>query len=157
MVIEPTRPEDLEEIYELTNELEGEILPRDSFAKIYGKILESEKEYIFAAREGKVVGYVHGRLTEELHHGGIVSTVQELIVEKEYRRKHAGSRLLEAAVRLSKERGALSIELTSHFLRKGAHRFYETMGFEKTSYKFVMELSDSGSLDEPQEKAGSAS
>jgi len=142
MRIEPARPEDLKTVYELTNELEGEILPWDSFREIYGRILESEAEYILIAWEDGPAGYVHGRLTEELHHGGMISTVQEMIVRKECRRKGIGRQLLQAAIDWSKEQGALEIELTSHFSRTWAHEFYACMGFEKTSYKFVMEFPD---------------
>lgn len=140
MRIEAARAEDLEEIYGLTNELEATVLPWDSFKEIYGRVLESGDDYILVARENGILGYVHGRLTEELHHGCKISTVQEMIVKKEDRRKHIGSGLLKAAIGLSGARGAAEIELTSHFSRTGAHQFYESLGFEKTSYKLVLEL-----------------
>jgi len=143
MRIEPAGPEDAEEIYRLTNELEDELLPWDSFKEIYEGILSDRDEYIFVAREDVPVGYVHGRLTGELHHGGMISTVQEMIVGKAFRKKGIGRCLLQAAAGWSRERGAINMELTSNFSRAGAHAFYERIGFAKTSYKFVMELGSS--------------
>lgn len=144
MRIEAARPEDEKAIYELTCELEAEALPRESFHEIYERIISSENDCILTAREEagdkRVIGYVHVRLAEELHHGGAIANVQEMIVTRELRGRHIGSALLKRAVELAGERGALCVELTSHFSRKPAHRFYEAMGFEKTSYKFVLEL-----------------
>lgn len=148
MRIEAARPEDEKAIYELTCELEDEALPRENFREIYERIIKSENDCILTAREEagdeKVIGYVHIRLTEELHYGGSIANVRELIVTKEFRGRHIGRALLKKAVELAGERQALCTELTSHFSRKPAHRFYEAMGFEKTSYKFVLELLSGG-------------
>lgn len=136
----PARMEDLEAVYALTNELEGEVLPFEGFRELYESMVGSEDEFLVVARAETILGYVHGRFTRELHHRGTISTVQEMIVGKEYRNRHVGRELLGEAVRLSKERGAEAIELTSHLSRLPAHRFYEACGFERTSWKFVMEL-----------------
>lgn len=142
MKIEMAWPGDVRAIYALTNELEDEILPWESFQDIYERVVRSERELILAAREKQaIIGYVHVRFTEELHHGGVIASVQEMIVEKEYRGQHIGRALFAKAMEVSKERGALALELTSHFSRKPAHQFYESMGLEKTSYKFVLEFS----------------
>lgn len=152
--IEPAGMEDLEAVYALTNELEGETLPFESFHEIYESMMGSEDEFILVARAETILGYVHGRFTRELHHGGTISTVQEMIVGKEYRNRHVGRELLGKAVRLSKERGAEAIELTSHLSRLPAHRFYEACGFERTSWKFVMELP--GEEDVPEVRHGAS-
>lgn len=128
---------DFEDIYRLTNELEAEVLPKEKFRNIYLKTLNLENDRILVADEGQILGYIHVKLGEQLHHAGMVAEIQELIVREECRGRHIGSMLLEHAVDFAKECGAVSIELTSNFVRTEAHEFYEKAGFRKTSYKFV--------------------
>ena len=39
-----------------------------------------------------------------------------------------------------KEKGCYKIALSSQFKREAAHKFYESLGFEKMGYSFVVEL-----------------
>lgn len=142
MRVETALLDDMMEIYDLTNELEGVVLPLDRFCRIYEATMRSKDDFIFVAREEKILGYVHGRFTQELHHGGKIATLQEMIVRKENRNHHIGKMLLMEAILFASGKGAIEVELTSHLSRKPAHSFYEACGFQRTSWKFVRVLSE---------------
>lgn len=138
--IESACPEDLSHIYNLTNELEGTILPRPAFETIFQQILCSKQDHLFVLRTSEIVGYIHIKLTPHLHHAALIAEIQELVIHSGYRNQHFGAKLLQYALCFAKEHGAVQAELTSNFSRSDAHRFYEKHGFSRTSYKFIYPL-----------------
>jgi ribosomal protein S18 acetylase RimI-like enzyme len=68
-----------------------------------------------------------------------------MIVGASHRRLGVGRRLVEVAVAHARNEGCDGIELTSGLRpeREAAHRFYEALGFERTSYRYWKGLSSS--------------
>lgn len=64
--------------------------------------------------------------------------VENLIVDDEYRRQQVGKLLMEYAVALASEAGCYKPMLNSNKKRRGAHRFYRSLGFEATAHGFSM-------------------
>lgn len=130
---------DLESIYHLTCELEETKLPFDQFQDIFIDCIHSKEDSVFVLYDTEVLGYLHMKTSRHLHHAAWISEIQELIIRKEYRGRGFGKKLLEQAVKEAGKKGAVQVELTSNFVRKEAHAFYESAGFCRTSCKFVLE------------------
>jgi len=77
----------------------------------------------------------------QLHHGGLVATVDSLVVDSSLRGDGIGARLLEHAVERATARGVRLIEVTSSSARTGAHQFYERQHFEKNGIRLVRSIS----------------
>ena len=63
-----------------------------------------------------------------------------MVVDEAVRGRGIGAELVRAAERALGERGCYMIEVTSHVRRADAHRFYERLGYEKTSVRLTREL-----------------
>ena len=132
--------EDIDRVFELSNQLENDSLTFDQFKLCYYEIISLNNHILYGIRLDELVGYIHLRLERQLHHASIVVEVLELIIEEKHRSKHFGKKLLDFAVYYSKSIGASHIELTSNLLRKRAHQFYIREGFNQTSLKFVRNI-----------------
>lgn len=132
--------EDIERVFELSNQLENDALTFDQFKLCYYEIISLNNHILYGIRLDELVGYIHLRLERQLHHASIVVEVLELIIEEKHRSKHFGKKLLDFAFYYSKSIGASHIELTSNLLRKRAHQFYIREGFNQTFLKFVRNI-----------------
>ncbi len=61
---------------------------------------------------------------------GIRARIEDLVVDSEARGKGFGKLLIQHAIKLAKDSGAGSIDLTSHPSRKSANVLYKKIGFE---------------------------
>ncbi|SMC22199.1 Acetyltransferase (GNAT) family protein [Clostridium acidisoli DSM 12555] len=59
-----------------------------------------------------------------------------MIVDEKNRGKGIGQGLIDKPCQIAKELGCKRFELDSGFQREGAHKFYESIGFEKRAYLF---------------------
>lgn len=74
-----------------------------------------------------------------MHHADKVATIEELVINRRYQGKNYGTKLLNYDIQLAKQKCDV-IELTNNFTREQAHSSYEKNGFQKSSYKFKMNL-----------------
>ena len=93
--------------------------------------------YSIAELGGNPVGMVSCHIQPLLHHAALVSEIQEMFVEPEYRSHGVGKALMEHVTMYAKEKGAIQMEVTSRGVREEAHRFYQREGFEKSHVKLV--------------------
>jgi ribosomal protein S18 acetylase RimI-like enzyme len=63
-----------------------------------------------------------------------------LVVTKKARGRGVGTALLEAAEARLRAAGCALLEVTSNIELGGAHEFYKSRGFRRTSYRFVKDL-----------------
>lgn len=133
--------EDLNNVFDLLNELYENKLVYDIFSKIYKQKLDDKNcYYIVAVIDNKIVGVLTSELQVKLHRARKQSFIEDLIVDKDYRSKGIGKLLLNSAVDYAKDNDCEVVELTSYIKNNDAHRFYENNGFIKHSYKFKMYL-----------------
>lgn len=95
-------------------------------------------------------------IRESLWQEDLVGHINELIIDKSFRRMNLDTELLDAAIAVAKKKGCKLIKLDSAFHReeKGcklieldsashredAHKFYENIGFTKRAYLFSKEV-----------------
>jgi len=125
-------------IYQMICGLENMVLDRPGFDTAFDRNIASPNiAYFLAQHDGKPVGMVSCHIQPLLHHAALVSEIQEMYVDPEYRSQRIGNALMEHVTAFAKGEGAIQMEVTSRATREQAHRFYEREGFEKSHVKLV--------------------
>jgi GNAT superfamily N-acetyltransferase len=75
-----------------------------------------------------------------VHRPAPVGRVSVMIVDEACRGRGIGALLMAEAERRLSKRGCKIIEVTSNMRRDRAHHFYEQLGYERTSYRFMNRL-----------------
>ncbi len=97
----------------------------------------SPHDRIIVALDGsRVVGMAGMRISVFIHRARPVARLTTMIVTKEARRGGIGRALVERIELLARQTGCGALELTSGEERSDAHRFYEALGFERTSVRY---------------------
>ena len=96
---------------------------------------------VLVADDGEVVGVVQVIVFPHFQHaGGWCCELESVHVRADRRDARIGSRLIETAEEMARERGCYRIQLTSRNVREDAHRFYRRLGFDQTSQGFKKSL-----------------
>ena len=94
---------------------------------------DPNNELIVAELDGKVIGTLQLVITPSLsYQGSKRSIVESVRVDSSLRGKGIGREMMLWAIERAKQRGCVSMHLTSHNDRTDAHRFYESLGFAKS-------------------------
>ena len=72
--------------------------------------------------------------------GGKRCTVESVRVDAAYRGQGIGRRMMLWAIERAKEKGCVSMQLTTNNDRTDAHRFYESLGFSTTHVGMKLKL-----------------
>ena len=103
----------------------------------YGKMKEDNRYSTYVAEaDGKVVGLVTMVTALAIGHPTGYTKINGLGVLPEYRNMGIGRKLLEQAEQEAVRNGTRYLGLASGLTRENAHKFYEHMGYRKTSYWF---------------------
>jgi ribosomal protein S18 acetylase RimI-like enzyme len=62
---------------------------------------------------------------------GVRAWIEDVVVDEASRGKQIASTLIDAAIKIAKEAGARTVDLTSRPSRESAGRLYERLGFEQ--------------------------
>lgn len=92
---------------------------------------------LVAELDGRVVGCLATSIMPVLHRPKPVGRISMMVVEEGLRSQGIGERLVRTAEAWLKEQGCGLIEVTSNMKRTDAHRFYQRLGFEPTSFRFA--------------------
>ncbi len=66
--------------------------------------------------------------------------IEDVVVHKDWRGRRIGWRMMAFAMDVSREKGCYKMVLSSNQSRESAHRFYESMGFQRHGYSFTVDL-----------------
>ncbi len=135
LVIREAKPGDAEAITALVDELGFEVT-KNEVSKRLRALAKGDEPVLVADRDG-VIGCLTWHVTPVLHRPTPVGRVTMLVVTEHARREGAGEALVAEAEARTAARGCGLIEVTSNIELGGAHAFYQRIGFERTSYRFV--------------------
>ncbi|MBC7890619.1 MAG: GNAT family N-acetyltransferase [Sphingobacteriaceae bacterium] len=87
-----------------------------------------------------VVGTFALLIMDNLGHFGTPSgVVEDVAVRPDQQVQGIGKRMMDFALERCREKGCYKLTLSSNLRRTEAHRFYESLGFMKHGFSFLME------------------
>jgi N-acetylglutamate synthase-like GNAT family acetyltransferase len=148
IIVRKAKYSDGKDVLRLIKQLEPELSNGDlkKAREIFKAIIEKEnylnKVAILRNKENreKIIGFISLVFNLAIHDLGLVATINEIVIDKNYRNKRVGSILLENAIGDAKSRGCTEIEVSSSLGRKTAHQFYKKHGFEEVGKFFSKEI-----------------
>jgi GNAT superfamily N-acetyltransferase len=73
------------------------------------------------------------------HMGSPIAIVEDVVVDLDHRGQGIGRQMMAHAVKLARDAGCYKLALSSNRRRSMAHAFYESLGFERHGYSYVIE------------------
>ncbi len=143
MVLRPATEADLPAVlhlYETALE-DPKILSLEAATALFRK-MQTYPDYVLylAETEAGVVGTFALLLMDNLGHFGTPSgVVEDVAVRPDQQGQGIGKRMMEFALERCREKGCYKLTLSSNLRRAEAHRFYESLGFRKHGFSFLME------------------
>ena len=114
----------------------------DMFRDIIGQyITDQDKTILVAVNNGVVIGMASIIFLSRLNYITKEMYIPELIVTRDFRDQHIGSKLINSCIQLAKQHNCHRIRLESGNQRKSSHKFYNHMGFEQNALSFVLNVS----------------
>ena len=96
--------------------------------------------FLLAQSASKVIGLISAELVPYFPNGSTICRVTALVVSMNHRGRRVGERLVAGAADFARKHHCSGIEITSAEHRRDAHRFYERVGFSRTSFRFFRAL-----------------
>ena len=93
-----------------------------------------------AELNGMVVGCLSTSVMRVLHRPAPVGRISMMVVDEALRGRGIGAALVRAAEDALAEQGCYMVEVTSNLRRTEAHRFYERLGYDRTSVRLARTL-----------------
>jgi ribosomal protein S18 acetylase RimI-like enzyme len=106
------------------------------------RIVTDERYRTFVAvRDGKVCGMIGTLKSLSYEHNDLGGRILALAVLSTVRRLGIGRALIATAEKDFAQRGIRRIALNTRLAREDAHKFYESLGYERNGWRFVKRLS----------------
>lgn len=120
---------DAEALAKLNREEMGYDFPVERTQETLRALLASPRNKILVAENrGQVLGYVHLE-DYDLLYAPHMKNVLGIAVAGKVRRQGVGKALLQAGEEWARQTGAAAVRLVSGETRKGAHAFYQSLGY----------------------------
>jgi GNAT superfamily N-acetyltransferase len=95
---------------------------------------------LLAQSANHVIGLISAELVPYFPNGSTVCRVTALVVSAQHRGRGIGRKLLAGAADFARKHHCRGIEITTAEHRHDAHRFYQRLGFSRTSFRFFQAL-----------------
>jgi ribosomal protein S18 acetylase RimI-like enzyme len=106
------------------------------------RIVTDERYRTFVAvRDRKVCGMIGTITSLSYEHNDPGGRILALVILSTIRRRGIGRALIAAAEKDFAQRGIRRVALYTRFAREDAHKFYESLGYERNGWRFVKQLS----------------
>ncbi len=127
-------------LYAQLGQDDGKVLSLEAASRIFVRMKTYPDYRIYIALlNGRIVGTFALLILDNIAHMGTPSAIlEDVVVEEGIRSQGIGRQMMRHANSLCREKGCYKMSLTSNRNREAAHRFYESLGFEKHGYSFYM-------------------
>ena len=114
----------------------------EGYFKAFNEIdADKNNELVIAELDGAIVGTLQLTFTPSISfQGGKRATVESVRVDQAYRGKGIGREMMLWAIERAKEKGCISMQLTTNADRADAHRFYKNLGFSASHVGMKLKL-----------------
>ena len=130
---------DIAGIAVLTNQL-GYVTDEKTTAEIFTVVQQQKNTVVYVAvDENKIRGWLHMSEIVSLESGSFYE-ILGMVVDEAYQNLGIGKRLVQEAIRWSRNQGALSLRVRSNVKRRQAHAFYMRQGFMEIKEQKVFNL-----------------
>ncbi|SDX05190.1 Acetyltransferase (GNAT) family protein [Marininema mesophilum] len=130
---------DFRNAFPVINELRPH-LSEESYFRLLKPMQEAGYRLFVLEQDGEVIACAGIEVATNFYNGRHLY-LHDLVTRSDCRSCGYGERLLGELEAWGREQGCELVSLTSRFIRKDAHRFYEErMGYDKESYVFLKEL-----------------
>jgi GNAT superfamily N-acetyltransferase len=136
MLIREAAAADAEALSGLIHELGYEVSPAEAAGRLSAQQAMGLGTLV-VEQDGAVVGCASWSLMRVLHRPGPVGRVSMMVVTEARRGQGIGKALVRAVEAQCAALGCVLVEVTSNLRREDAHRFYEGLGYERTSARFA--------------------
>lgn len=140
LMIREMKMNDAEEIRGINADSLGYDIPIQRTKKQMEKLLADGIHHIFfvAEENGEIAGYVHAEVYESLYSEPLLN-ILALAVDQKHQKKGIGKHLMQKIELAASERNLAGIRVNSGENRHGAHKFYESIGYncDKTQKRFL--------------------
>ena len=118
----------------------GKVLPLDSARRLFNELKKYPEYAIFVATsEGETVGTFSLLIMDNLVHRGTPSGIVEaIVVTPEYRGIGIGKKMMGFVMDRCREFGCYKLVLSTNLRRDKAHGFYESLGFRRHGYSYLI-------------------
>ena len=134
---------DLPSILALYSEVgDAQVLSPDRATATFERMKTYPDYHVYVATlDGAIVGTFALLIMDNLAHLGAPSgMVEDVIVSAKRQGQGIGKQMVQFAMERCRERGCYKMALSSNLKREAAHRFYDSLGFERHGYSFRMML-----------------
>jgi GNAT superfamily N-acetyltransferase len=139
-MIRPAQERDAEQLAELMTQL-GYPTSAKEMANRMRHVFRDKSFATFVAAEGdEIVGMIGLCISPSYEHNARNGRIIALSVEKRSRRHGIGRKLVTFAEDFFAHQKVGRIAVTSHARREDAHKFYESLGYERTGLRFIKDL-----------------
>ena len=144
-VIRPATPDDLPDIlrlYALPDFDDGRALPLDEAQERFDRLRRYPDYHLYVAQlRGRTVGTFALLIMEKLLHlGAPAAIVDDVIVDTDCRGQGIGRQMMQFAMQLARKKGCYKLALSTNVKRTAAHHFYESLGFARHGYSYIVDL-----------------
>jgi ribosomal protein S18 acetylase RimI-like enzyme len=106
------------------------------------RIVTDERYHTFVAvHDGKVCGMIGTVTSLTYEHNDTSGRILALAILSTMRRRGIGRALIATAENDFAQRGIRCIALNTQLAREDAHKFYESLGYERNGWRFVKQVS----------------
>ena len=118
-------------IIELVKQLEEEyeITPNKAKDAFYASLKDKGHIGIVAELDRDIIGFCDIWIYPDVFHQGVIATLQNLVVDKTFRRRGVGKALVRKAVEQCKKRGVVAVHVSTTKANAPALALYEGLGF----------------------------
>jgi GNAT superfamily N-acetyltransferase len=140
VAVRSARPEDADQLARLFDQLGHRLAVDDLHARLESLLADPRADVLVADDSGTLVGAATCFLLPVAHEGRTWCRITSLVVDDAHRGHGIGHMLVEAVERSARDAACSRIEATSALHRDGAHRFYKSLGYGRTSVHFLKRL-----------------
>lgn len=129
-------------LYQNVLDKDKPIIPLAKADFLFKKMSQYPDYHLYIAKlENEIIGSFALLIMDNLAHFGTPSAiVEDVVVGQKFQNLGIGHQMMLFAKQKAKEKGCYKMILSSNQNRTAAHRFYESLGFEKHGFSFKIDL-----------------
>ena len=141
LVIRAAEMNDAAALAQLMSELGYETTESEMQTRMETISTDERYRTFVAVLDGKVCGMIGTLSTPSYEHDDPGGRILALATLSTMRRRGIGRALIATAEKDFAQRRIKRVALNTQFVREDAHRFYESLGYERNGWRFVKQLS----------------